>query len=196
MSSKRSRNQVGKAQPRRDSLAFGFLIVVGLLLAVGLGIVIGLTIQGNRGSAAGPPTQTGASAPPGAAALEARLAQNPSDADALVALGNAYYDAGDYAKSIGYYERFLALRPDDLAARTDLGTAYYYSGNPDAAIQRYEAVLKVDPKYQNALFNMAVVLLDGKKDKAGAAAAIQSYLAAYPTGSQADQARTMLERTK
>ncbi|HEY3314329.1 MAG TPA: tetratricopeptide repeat protein [Bacillota bacterium] len=196
----RQAGQTARSGPRRDNLTNVFMIVVGLLVAVGLGVVIGIGVSGRGGSAARPGTSGSPSgsngAPAGAAALEARLQQNPSDLEALTSLGNVYYAAGDYVKAISYYEQAVSLKPGDLAVVTDLGTAYYYSGNSDAALQKYDQVLKVDPKYQNALYNRVVVLLNGKKDKAGAAAAIQQYLAAYPTGSQADEVKKMLEQTK
>lgn len=197
--SKRDRhraNQAARRPPRQDKLTFVFLIAVGLLVAVGLGVVIGVTIIGRGTSAAHPAQTPAAGQSQGTAALEARLQQDPSDVDALISLGNVYYDAGDYAKAVGYYQKAVVLRPTDLAVRTDLGTAQYYSGDSDAALVSYAEVLKADPKYQNALYNRIVVLLNGKNDKAGAAAAIQQFLAAYPTGQQADEAKKMLEQTK
>ncbi|MHB0884898.1 MAG: tetratricopeptide repeat protein [Bacillota bacterium] len=193
----RERNAVRRQESRQDNLSFIFIIAVGLLLAVGIGIMIGMTIGGARDRAAAPPTnQTGSDPSSQLIALEARVAKNPNDAQALYDLADAVNNQGDYAKAVGYYERALALRPNDLNIMTDLGTAYYYSGDPDKGLDTYAKVLKVDPKFQNALYNKGVVLLYGKKDKAGAAAAIQAYLAAYPSGDQADQARKLLEQTK
>lgn len=191
------RNAARRDESRQDNLSFIFIIAVGLLLAVGIGVMIGMTIGGSRNrTTAQPPGQTGANTSSQLAALEAKVAQNPNDAQSLYDLADAYNNQGDFTKAIGYYERALALRPNDLNIMTDLGTAQYYSGDPDKGLATYATVLKTDPKFQNALYNRAVVLLYGKKDKAGAAAAIQAYLAAYPSGAQADQARKMLEATK
>jgi len=188
-----------RPEARQDSLAFVFIIAVGLLLAVGIGIMIGMTIAGARDRTA---TRPGQSAPAGdnsasqLAALEARVNQNPNDAGALYDLAFAYHQKGEYQKAIGYYERALALRPNDLNIMTDLGTAYYDSGNPDKGLDYYASALKIDPKFEQALFNRGVVLLYGKKDKAAAAEALQKYLSLYPNGQDAPKARKMLQETK
>lgn len=193
----RVKNEVRRPEPRQDNLSFIFILAVGLLLAVGIGIMIGMTIGGARDRASAPPTnQTGTDSAAQIAALEAQVAQNPNDAQSLYDLGYAYDSQGDYTKAIGYYERALALKPNDLNIMTDLGTADYYSGDPDKGLDMYAKVLKIDPKFQNALYNKAVVLLYGKKDKTAAVAAINAYLAVYPSGSQSDQARQLLQEAQ
>ena len=191
------RNAARRDESRQDNLSFIFIIAVGLLLAVGIGVMIGMTIggSGNR-TTAQPPGQTGANTSSQLAALEAKVAQNPNDAQSLYDLADAYNNQGDFTKAIGYYERALALRPNDLNIMTDLGTAYYYSGDPDKGLDTYAKVLKIDPKFEQALFNRGVVLLYGKKDKAAAAEALQKYLALYPNSKDASRAQKMLQETK
>ncbi len=204
--SKRDRNRekyaVRRPEPRQDNLSFIFIIAVGLLLAVGIGIMIGMTIEGVRDRTAAPPTnQTGSDPAAQIAAFQAQVAKNPNDAQALYDLADALNTQalktqGDFTTAIGYYERALALRPNDLNIMTDLGTAYWYSGDPDKGLDTYAKVLKIDPKFPNAIFNKGVVLLEGKKDKAGAAQAFQLYLQLYPNGDGAAKAKELLQQTK
>jgi len=52
--------------------------------------------------------------------LKTRIARNPRDAAALVALGDLYAAAGKFGQARPYYERALALDPKNEAARAGL----------------------------------------------------------------------------
>jgi len=97
------------------------------------------------------------------------LKKNPNDYDALVHLGNLYYDIGQFDKAIPFYERAVALKKDPNVL-TDLGTSLREAGKPEEAIKIYEDVLKISPKHWRAVYNIIIVSIKDLKDKKRASA--------------------------
>jgi cytochrome c-type biogenesis protein CcmH/NrfG len=115
-----------------------------------------------------------------AAPLLEAVNKNPNDYDALVKLGNVFYDGQQFANAIQYYERALALQPENVDVRTDMGTAYWYSGNADKALSELQTSLKYKPGHPQTLFNLGWVRWQGKADPKGAIEAWQQLLKANP----------------
>lgn len=128
--------------------------------------------------------------------LLAAVKADPNNVDALVQLGNFYFDNRAYAEAITYYTRALELRPEDVNVRTDRGTAYWYSGFPEKAIEDYERSLAYDPNHANTLFNMGVVKLHGLHDAQGAVAAWQKLLQAYPQHPERARIETLIAQAR
>ncbi len=124
------------------------------------------------------------------------LASDPKNVRAATELGNKLYDAGRYAEAVPYYEQAFALDLKNVNVSTDLGTAQWYSGKPDAAVAQFAKSLAINPTHAPTLFNMGVVLLNGKQDAAGAIAAWEKLLATSPSSPEAGKARPMLEDAK
>jgi cytochrome c-type biogenesis protein CcmH/NrfG len=124
------------------------------------------------------------------------LQQNPADWDTIVKLGNMYYDAQDYPKSIEYYERGLKLQPKNADVRTDMGTAYWYTGNADKALAEFSRALKDKPNYASTLYNLGIVKWQGKMDPAGAVSAWQKLLDTNPSYPQRQQVQDLIQRAK
>lgn len=101
-------------------------------------------------------------------ATEEVVRKNPQDAEALVRLGNLYFDTGKPMSAIGAYERALLIKPDNANVLTDLGIMYREAGKYDMAVESFRKAVRVNPKHQNALFNTGVVLFFdlGRKDDA------------------------------
>src|SRR5215831_10627941 len=110
-----------------------------------LGVALGYLFRGSAPSAlqASNPAQT-TNAPSDRTQAQAALQQsvaplldavnrNPADYDALVKLGDMYYDGQQFSNAIQYYQRALAIHPENPDVCTDMGTAYWYSGNADRA---------------------------------------------------------------
>ena len=105
-------------------------------------------------------------------ALAERLKADPKNTEALVDLGNLYYDNGLYPLAIKAYEKSLKLNPHDVNVITDLGNMYRGSGNAKKAVECFNKAITVNPEFQPAYFNKGIVLLDDLNDKSGA---IQSW---------------------
>jgi len=120
----------------------------------------------------------------GAAPLLARLSSDPNNGEVLARIGNLYYDAQQYSAATDYYGRALKVRPADVSVRTDRGTALWYLGNADAALAEFNQALTYQPNNPDTLFNLGIVLWQGKGDAAGAVAAWERLLAANPNYSE------------
>ncbi len=90
--------------------------------------------------------------------LRGRLARNPKDLAALVALGNMEFDAQKFDKAHGYYQRALALDPSNPDVATDDAVTQHQTGHDLEALAQLDRVLAERPKFPNAVFNRAVVL--------------------------------------
>ncbi len=112
--------------------------------------------------------------------LEIALAGKPGDQAAWIELGNLYFDTHQARRSIGAYEKAIALGPVSADVWTDLGIMHREAGEPKLAVETFDAALKLDPTHQNALYNKGVVLQHDLRDRAGALAAWERLLKAYP----------------
>jgi tetratricopeptide (TPR) repeat protein len=96
--------------------------------------------------------------------FRATLADDPNNYSALVGLGNAYLDSGQWKKAVVMYEHALAIDPRNADVRTDMGTAYRNLGMPDRALAEYRAALVEEPGHLNARYNMGIVFAHDKKN--------------------------------
>jgi cytochrome c-type biogenesis protein CcmH/NrfG len=112
--------------------------------------------------------------------LEIALAGKPGDQAAWIELGNLYFDTHQARRSIGAYEKAIALGPVSANVWTDLGIMHREAGEPKLAVETFDAALKLDPRHQNALYNKGVVLEHDLRNRAGALAAWEQLLKAYP----------------
>jgi len=175
---------------------------------LGLGVVLGYLFRGSASSVppAAAATQTtgvqiGNTQAQGAlqqsvAQLLDGLSRNPADYDALVKLGDLYYDGQQFPNAIQYYERALAIHPENADVRTDLGTAYWYTGNADKALAEMETSLKYKPGHPQTLFNLGWVKWQGKADAKGAVAAWQKLLKTNPDYPQKQQVEQYIAKAK
>jgi len=131
-----------------------------------------------------------------AAPLLEAVNKDPDDYDSLVKLGNVFYDGQQYPNAIQYYERALAIHPDNPDVRTDMGTAYWYSGNAEKAIAAMETSLKYRPGHPQTLFNLGWVRWQGKADPKGAIAAWEQLLKANPNYPQKQQVEQYIAKAK
>jgi cytochrome c-type biogenesis protein CcmH/NrfG len=131
-----------------------------------------------------------------AAPLLQVIKNNPNDYNALVKLGNLFYDGRQYASAAQYYERALVIHPENVDVRTDLGTAYWYSGDADRAVASLETALKYSPEHPQTLFNLGWVRWQGKGDPKGAVEAWQQLLKANPDYPQREQVEQYIAKAK
>ena len=100
--------------------------------------------------------------------LQQAVEANPKNSDALLRLGNIYYDQRMFPRAIMMYERYLELNASDPNARVDLGVSYFELALQDSvrrdayfasAKKEIEAALKYAPKHQLAFYNLGMVNL-------------------------------------
>ena len=186
---------------KSDAIAY---VIAGMAFGTILGWVIG-TQQVRRAAlppaAATSSTQTGGGSTQQAPALDqARVDQlkqtvssDPKNVDAVIQLGNTYFDAERWDDAIAWYKQALTLDPKNADASTDLGVSYYYSNRADEALAQFEQSLKISPTHTKTLLNKGIVLAFGKQDLRGAQAEWEKVVSLAPNSPEGQAARRALE---
>ena len=134
------------------------------------------------------------------AQLEAEIKNNPKSFEALIELGNIYFDQKNFERTIELYTKGLELRPNEVDIRTDLGTAMFYIKRFDDAIAQFKKSLELDPRNAQTLFNLGVVMLHGKGDAPAALQYWEKLVETNPNYTQIDfvkeQIRLLKEQQK
>ncbi len=145
---------------KSGSLVF---LVIGLLAGFGAGIFYSAAKL--KGSEITPPPAAEAphedprtAAGRSIADLKKMVSMAPDNMEALVKLGDAYMDSGDFANAVDSYQKALKTGPPNPDVVTDIGTCYRRLGKPDKAVESYQEALKIDPNHAMAMFNMGIVL--------------------------------------
>jgi tetratricopeptide (TPR) repeat protein len=188
---------------KADSIAY---VIAGMCFGVILGWLIG-TQQARRpapavptaeasaagGQAAGNPRQTPTLDEGRVQALSTIIKSDPKNVDALVQLGNTYFDAEQWENAIQWYRRAVELDPKNADASTDLGVSLYYTNRPDEALAQFEHSLKVSPEHTKTLLNKGIVLAFGKRDLKAAATEWEKVVTLAPDSPEGQAARRALE---
>ncbi|MGH8280879.1 MAG: tetratricopeptide repeat protein, partial [Gammaproteobacteria bacterium] len=94
-----------------------------------------------------------------AAHIYARLLkQEPGNPDALNFFGTQALTAGQFSRSLDFFQRAISAHPDDAALHKNLGLAYRAQGALDLALAAFDAALKIKPDYPVALLQKSAVL--------------------------------------
>ena len=109
-----------------------------------------------------------------------RLKKDPRDLEALIFLGNSNFDIKRYEKAKELYIQALLIDPKNPSVRTDLASCFRYLGEPDQALVELKTVLAIHPDHIPALYNLGVILLDDKNDRAGAISAWEELVKKHP----------------
>lgn len=173
------------------------------LLTLAIGFFIGVMFGIYRGGSAAPPSpampprpaqteQIDPEARSMVAALEQQAAEDPTNADLWIQLGNKAFDTNQLEKAIQAYNKALELTPNNANVWTDLGVMYRRSGKPEEALKAFDTAIAADPKHEVSRFNKGVVLLHDMNDTAGAIRTWEGLvavnpLAMSPTGTSVDQ---------
>ena len=115
-----------------------------------------------------------------AAPLLAKLKSDPHNSALLVQVAGIYHGSHQFKEAAGYYDRAVESDPKDVTLRTKLASSLYRSGDVDGAIAQLNEGLRYDPKDANSLFNLGMILMQGKGDAKGALAAWQRLLKTNP----------------
>jgi len=156
--------------------------VVGLLVTVTLvGVSGGYLVYRIMGPGEG---ELAASRMDPGARWRARLLQNPTDVEALLALAHVHLDQQQLDAAESLYKQVLVLESKNVEAIDHLGTVLLGRRQVDAALARYEEALALDPRYVHALWDKANLLQYWKKDYAGAIATWEAFIQVVGVESQ------------
>ncbi|MCA1959398.1 MAG: tetratricopeptide repeat protein [Desulfomonile sp.] len=128
--------------------------------------------------------------------LERMLAKTPDNIDALIQLGNDYFDNGNYRKAVEAYEKAVRLKPDNPDVLSDLGVSYRRLGQPDKAVAAFQQAIKLDSSHGIALFNLGIVYRDDLKDLPAALKAWETFLEKAGNSPHAVMVRPWVQQLK
>jgi len=124
------------------------------------------------------------------------LKDDPKNLNALIELGNAYFDSEQFDKAIASYSQALEIDPRNANVRTDMGIMFRRKGDFDRAIAEFKKAAKDDPKHVNSRYNLGVVLLHDKGEMKEAVQAWEDYLQVEPSGPRAENIRNQMGKLK
>jgi tetratricopeptide (TPR) repeat protein len=120
------------------------------------------------------------------------LAEDPKNLAVIIALGNAYFDSGQWHEAIRMYTRALEIDPRNADVITDMGTCYRNLGKPDRARDEYRRALGFEPGHLNARYNLGIVNAYNFKDYARAIYYWEDLLRLAPNYPDADMIRARI----
>lgn len=108
--------------------------------------------------------------------LEKMLAVKPDSLEALIQLGNDYFDAGRHRDAIATYQKALKIDSRNANVTVDMGISYRKIGKPEESVKAFKKALEIDPDNPMALFNMGIVYRDDLNNLREALKAWESFL--------------------
>jgi cytochrome c-type biogenesis protein CcmH/NrfG len=152
------------------SPAFRNLALVGATVAaVGIVAVLGFNAGGaNAGGIGNSPGNSpgpAASAAPSTPALDqAKVAElmgkiqaNPQDAESLMALGDEFFKADDFATAAGWFTKVTQIEPTKIRGFLALGAAAFNRGDDATAEAAWKQVVAIDEKNVEAHYDLGLL---------------------------------------
>jgi len=199
--------QPSKTGPNTPNKAI--LVGAGFIAGLVVGVVImnfagtSGTTAGSGGSGAPAPITGGQEQGPDRGKLSRDIAQledivkkDPNNYQALVQIGNDYFDLGEAQKAVDSYTRALAIKDGDPNVLTDLGVMYRQLKDFPKALAAFRKAAAADPKHPQSRMNIGVVLMHDLNDPKGAVAAWEDYLRVAPNDPNAETIRRSLEEMR
>ncbi|HST64658.1 MAG TPA: hypothetical protein VLM05_05675, partial [Mycobacteriales bacterium] len=126
------------------------------------------------------------------AAAAIAVKAHPQDVSKHLALAHAYADGGTAQLAAVEYLAILKLEPANAEANTALALLAFEVGQTAQAKQMADRALTTDPKYPEALYVRALILLMGLHQPQAAIKDLHAYLAVAPYGAHRTAADTLL----
>jgi tetratricopeptide (TPR) repeat protein len=140
--------------------------LVWLVSAVAVVAVVFGVYQMGQGSSvpgiSGTPTSTATSAgidQAQVAALMQKISADPKDVTSLQALGDQYFQAGDYETAVSWETKVLAIDPKNQTALLAIGAAQFNLGNADAAEKQWLVAEKLYPNNAEVHYDLGFLYM-------------------------------------
>jgi Tfp pilus assembly protein PilF len=75
------------------------------------------------------------------------LRKDPNNLQALIGIGNLYFDTKKDLLAIENYRKALAMDPSNTNVRTDMAVCYRRSGNPGQAVEELKRAISTTPRH-------------------------------------------------
>ncbi len=130
------------------------------------------------------------------ARLKDVISKEPGNYNALVELGNLYFDNDMPEKSIDMYQRALKINPRDANVRTDMGIMYRKIRDFDRAIKEFRQSASDNPRHEQSRMNLGVVFFYDKGDAKSAIAVWDELLKLNPVNTDVKMINQMIFEAK
>jgi tetratricopeptide (TPR) repeat protein len=87
------------------------------------------------------------------------LRKDPNNLQALIGVGNLYYDTNQDLLAIENYRKALILDPSNVDVRTDMAVCYRRTGRPDQAVEELKKAISMNPRHAQSRYNLGVILI-------------------------------------
>ena len=127
---------------------------------------------------------------------KAILQKEPNNLQALIGLGNLYYQTNQDSKAIESFEKALARDPSNPNVRTDMAVCLRRTGKHDLAIDELKKAISSNPRHPQSRYNLGAILIQDKKDIAGGIRAWEGILENIPEYPYRDQLQQEILRLR
>ncbi len=124
------------------------------------------------------------------------LRKDPNNLQAIVNIGNLYFDTRQDLLAIEHYRKALAIDPGNVNVRTDLSVCYRRTGNPDKAIEELKKAISTNPRHAQSRYNLGVILIHDKNDPESGIKAWEGLLENVPDYPYRDNLKAEIARMR
>lgn len=124
------------------------------------------------------------------------LRKDPNNLQALINIGNLYFDTRQDQLAIDHYQRALSIDPRNVNVRTDMAVCYRRRGNPDKAVEELKKVISIDPRHPQSRYNLGVILIHDKNDIEGGIKAWEGLLENVPDYTYRDSLKAEITKMR
>jgi tetratricopeptide (TPR) repeat protein len=124
------------------------------------------------------------------------LRKDPNNLQALIGIGNLYFDTNQDLLAIGNYRKALAMDPTNANVRTDMAVCYRRSGNPGQAVEELKKAISTTPRHAQSRYNLGVILIQDMHDVEGGIKAWEGLLENMPDYPYRDNLKAEIARMR
>lgn len=108
------------------------------------------------------------------------LRKDPNNLQALIGIGNLYFDTKQDLLAIENYRKALSMDPTNTNVRTDMAICYRRSGNPAQAVEELKKAISTTPRHAQSRYNLGLILIHDMRDIDGGIKAWEALLENVP----------------
>ena len=124
------------------------------------------------------------------------LRKDPNNLQALIGIGNLYFDTNRDLLAIENYRKALAMDPTNANVRTDMAICYRRSGNPAQAVEELKRAISTAPRHAQSRYNLGLILIQDMHDVEGGIKAWEALLENVPDYPYRDSLRAEIARMR
>lgn len=124
------------------------------------------------------------------------LKKDPGNMQALINIGNLYFDTRQDLMAIENYRKALVLDPRNVNVRTDMAICFRRSGNPDRAVEELKKAISIDPRHAQSRYNLGIILIHDKGDVEGGIRTWEALLENIPNYQYRDSLKAEITRMR